>query len=800
MRVPLKWLKEYVDYKGSAEELAEKLTMSGSNAEGIEYVGQDIKGVVIGKILEIKKHPNSDKLLITTVDTGGKVFQIITGAHNIKEGDKVAVALPGATIDGGIEIKVQNIRGLESQGMLCSAKELGLDDHGLPEDMKNGLLILPEDAPIGKDIKEYIDLEDAVIEFELTPNRPDCFSIIGIAREAAATLNISLKKFSRGLEKERFCDKIFDKVKVTVEAGDLCKRYIARIIEDVKIEPSPLWMQRRLQLCGIRPINNIVDITNYVMLELGQPLHAFDYDKLAEGSIIVRRGKKGEKLITLDGHEREITEDTLVIADGKGPVALAGIMGGANSEVTAQTRTVLLESANFSGANIRRTSRRLGIRTEASSRFEKGLDPNLAEMAAERACELIEQLGAGRVLKEFVDIYPEPVLPRKLPLKVEKINALLGTKISKEQMVEILKRLGIEVEDKESETFIIIPTFRSDINQEADVAEEIARIYGYDNIPSTLPSNIATCGILNRIQKLTDEVKQTLVDLGFSEIYTYSFISPGAFDALAIPKDHEMRDAIRLINPLGEEHSIMRTTLLDGILQVVRFNINQKRKSIKVFEIGTVYLPKQLPLKELPVEKKKLGLAVYDENLDFYYLKGIIETLLVKLKVRKVEFYPAKLFSLHPGRTARISIDGEIAGYMGEVHPDVMENYAMENKRVYVAELDLELLLDKAVTEVKFQPLPKFPAADRDVAIVVEESVTAGSIIEAIKEIGGDLLESVELFDIYRGEQIPEGYKSLAFSLTYRAKDRTLTDDEINSLHCKITQHILERFNGRLRE
>ncbi|TYP49818.1 phenylalanine--tRNA ligase subunit beta [Thermosediminibacter litoriperuensis] len=799
MKVSLKWMMEYVDYRGSVEELAKRLTMSGSSAESIEYPGRDIKNVVVGEIIKIEKHPDSDKLLVTIVNVGDRALQIITGAHNIKEGDRVAVALPGAIIEGGIEIKVQNIKGLESQGMLCSAKELGLDDHGLPEDMKSGLLILPEDAPVGNDIKDYIGLEDAVIDFELTPNRPDCLSIVGMAREAAATFNIPLTPVSINL-KEESGERIPDKVNVTVEARDLCKRYIARIIKDVKIKPSPLWMQRRLQVCGIRPINNIVDITNYVMLELGQPLHAFDYDKLTGGSIIVRRGNNGEKITTLDGQVREISEDTLVIADKKGPVALAGIMGGAETEVSAETRTVLLESANFWGPNIRRTSRRLGIRTEASLRFEKGIDPNLASMAAERACELIERLGAGRVLKGCVDVYPEPVLPGKLPLRVDRLNALLGTEISKEQMVDILRRLEIEAIEESDQTFVIIPTFRADITQEADLAEEIARIYGYDNLPSTLPGSIATCGKLNRNQKLVDEIKQTLTGCGFSEIYTYSFISPSAFDALGAPEDHEIRRIVKIINPLGEEQSVMRTTLLPGILEVIRFNLNQKRESIRIFELGTIYIPRQIPLKELPVEKRRLGLAVCDENLDFYYLKGAIETLLLKLKIRGAVFYPGEHFSLHPGRTAKISVDGEIAGFIGEVHPDVMENYGIEDKRAYVAELDLDLLLDKASTEVKFQPLPRFPAADRDVAIVVEEDVTAGSIMETIKEAGGELLENVELFDVYRGNQIPEGYKSLAFSLTYRAKDRTLTDEEINRLHSNITEHILKKFNGRLRE
>ncbi|WP_422445425.1 phenylalanine--tRNA ligase subunit beta [Thermoanaerobacterium sp. DL9XJH110] len=798
MLVPISWLKEYVDVNIGIEELTAKLTMSGSNVEGVEILGRDIDKVVIGEIKKVEKHPNADKLLVTQVSTGTQVLQIVTGATNIKENDKVPVALPGSTIHGGQKIHSAKFRGVESEGMLCSARELGLDDHGLPEDMRDGILILPENAPVGADIKDYLSLEDTVIDFEITPNRPDCLSIIGMAREAAATLksDLHLPRISITEEAE---ERIDEMAGITIEAEDLCSRYVARMAKDVKIGPSPLWMQRRLQACGVRPINNIVDITNYVMMELGQPLHAFDYEKLDGRSLIVRRGKSHEKIITLDGVERAVSEEMLVIADKSKPVAIAGVMGGADAEISHSTKWILLESANFSGPSIRKTSRKLGLRSEASMRFEKGIDPNLCHIAADRACQLIEELGVGKVLKGSIDVYPRKVNSRRIPLRPEKVNQVLGTRLSTDEMVDILNRLELRVEETPAGIFVNIPTFRTDISKEADLIEEIARIYGYDRLPSTLPRGDATQGGLNTRQKIMEDIKQVLMGCGFSEIYTYSFVSPKVFDSINAPKDSPLRRAIALLNPLGEDQSIMRTTMIPNILDVIKYNLNQKVEEIRLFEAGTVYLPEELPLKELPYEKKRLTLGICGKSMDYYDLKRVIETIFCKLRIQKYLFMPEKHFAFHPGRCAKIMLETGELGIVGEIHPDVLENYDIK-KRTYVAEIDLDLLLENACTTIRFKPLPKFPASDRDLAIVVEDRVLAGDIIEAIKEAGGELLEKVELFDVYKGGQIPRGFKSMAFSLTYRAAERTLTDTEVNDVHARIKAHLVEKFNGTLRE
>lgn len=798
MLVPVNWLKDYVDINVSIDEFAEKMTMSGSNVEGIKPLGKEIKNVVIGRVVKIEKHPNADKLLVIQVDVGDKVLQIVTGAKNLKENDRIPVALHGAVIHDGKKIKASKLRGIESNGMLCSAEELGVDDHGLPEDMKEGILVLPEDAPIGEDIKNYLPLEDDVIDFEITPNRGDCLSIKGIAREAAATLNQPMKINEISL-KEEGQGEAAEWARIKIEAEDLCKRYVARIITDVKIEPSPLWMQRRLQSCGVRPINNIVDITNYVMLELGQPLHAFDYDKIEGHEIIVRRAKMGEIIRTLDDIERELTEDALVIADKAKPVGIAGVMGGGDSEIESSTKRILLESANFVGTNIRRTSKKLGLRSEASMRYEKGIDPNLCPIAADRACQLIEQLGAGKVVRGFIDVYPNPVKPWKVLLRPEKINKVLGISLSIDSMIEILRRLEIGVESTEEGLFAVIPTFRMDLTREADLVEEIGRIYGYNNLPVSLPKENATLGRLSRDQKIVDEIKKTLTDMGYSEIYTFSFVSPKDFDKIKVPEDSALRKAITLMNPLGEEQSIMRTTLIPSMLNIIAFNLNQRAEKVMLFETGAVYIPKELPLRELPYENKKLSLGLTGHSVNFYDLKLVIETLFAKLRITDYKFLPEKNPTYHPGRCAKIIIGSSELGIVGQIHPDVTENYDIQPE-VYLAELDMDLLIQKTPEKIEFVPLPKFPASERDLAIVVKDNVMVGFMIEAIRKIGGKLLESVELFDVYKGDQIDTGYKSVAFSLKYRSQDRTLTDAEINELHEKIKEELAKEFDGRLRE
>lgn len=798
MLISLNWLKDYVEIKEDVKDLADRLTMSGSNVEGLKDYGKDIKDVIIGEIVKIDKHPNADKLLLTKINICDKELQIITGATNIKVGDRVPVAIPGAVIADGKKIKKTKLRNLLSEGMLCSAKELGIDDNGLPRDMREGILILPTDAPVGCDIKEYLELEDVVIDFEITPNRPDCLSVMGIAREVAATLNSEMKSFDIYVEEKGEKD-TKTAINVNIEADDLCARYIARVVEDVKLGPSPLWMQRRLQVSGVRPINNIVDITNYVMLELGQPLHAFDYDKIEGKSINIRRGRENEKIKTLDGNIRDLTKEMLVIADAKKPLAIAGVMGGANSEISDNTKNILLESANFYGPCIRRTSRKLGLRSEASMRFEKNLDPNLCHKAMDRACQLIEQLGAGKISKGYVDIYKNKRTPRRILFDPKKINKILGTDIDIQEMLNILNKLSIDVKIDGKKYCAVIPTFRYDIKGEEDLAEEICRIYGYDKLPTTLPEGDVTIGGLNFEQKFADIVKETLVGCGFSEIYTYSITSPKSLNKINAPESSSLRKVIKLMNPLGEDHSVMRTTMLPSMLDAICYNLNQKIEPIKLFEYGRVYIPQELPLKDLPSEVKKLSIGLYGKNSDFFDLKQSIETLFTRLKIKNYRFRQFKHFAFHIGRCAKIYIKQEEVGIVGEVCPDITDNYEIK-ERVYLAELDLETICKNASFDITFKPLPRFPASTRDLAIVVEEKVPVGDIIYAIKDIGGRLLEEVEIFDIYKGEQIGNNYKSLAFSLIYRSKDRTLTDAEVEDIHGKIKMHLVEKFNGRLRE
>lgn len=798
MLISLNWLKEFVKIDNDIKQFTERMTMSGSNVEGVKEYGKEIKNVFIGKILEVEKHPNADKLLITKVDVGNQKLQIITGAENIKVGDKVPVAVHGATLVEGVKIKRSKLRGLESEGMLCSAEELGIDDHGLPENVKNGILILSSDAPLGEDIKNYIDLEDLVIDFEITPNRPDCLNVMGIAREVSATYDIEFKDIKISLkEKGKLASK--DCVKVSILDKDLCKRYTARVVEDVKLGPSPMWMQRRLQVCGVRPINNIVDITNYVMLELGQPLHAFDFDKISGNTINVRKAKAGEELVTLDGITRKLSEDMLVIADDENPVALAGVMGGSTSEVSTKTRTLLLESANFNGPSVRRTSRRLGLRSEASMRFEKGLDPMLCEKAINRACQLIEELEIGKVSKGMVDVCSEKFFPKKVTFSPKNINRILGTKIDFAKMKNMLKRLEIEVEENDGEFFALVPTFRGDIKHEADLAEEVGRIYGYNRLPSSLPEGDITIGKLNQNQKLEEKLRQSLINSGYSEIYNYSITSPKSLDNINTPMRDFTRNTIKIKNPLGEEHSILRTSLIPSMLNTIQYNLNQGIDNVRLFEIGKIYLPKKLPLKELPNEVKKLSIGMSGKNLDFYDIKNTLEVLFTNLKVKKYTFKQSKHFAFHLGRCAKIFLDGSELGYVGEIHPDVLENYEID-RRVYLADIDIKTLFANTVDKISFKPLPKFPSSHRDLAIVVKDDILAGDIIDSIKKIGGDILEKVEIFDIYRGEQILPNHKSIAFSLKYRAGDRTLKEQEINEVQAKIINTLSEKFEGKLRE
>ncbi len=794
MLVPLSWLKEYVNIDVSTEELCNRMTMTGSNVEMVTRVGENIEGVVIGKILTIAEHPNADRLVICNVDIGDKTIQVVTGAPNISEGDLVPVAVEGACLPGDIVIKRGKLRGELSEGMLCSGEELGLTDEDYHGSEVDGILILGEEYTLGMDIREALLLNDEVIEFEITPDRPDCLSMIGIAREAATTIASSLCLPS--IEVSPCTGNVYNEVKVVVEDEQLCPRYCARVVKDIKIEESPLWMRRRLIDAGIRPINNIVDITNYVMLEMGQPMHAFDLDKVEDRTVVVRKAKEGENLTTLDDVDRKLKANMLVIADAKKPIGLAGVMGGANTEITEDTNWVLLESAKFDGPCVRFTSKALGLRSESSARFEKGMDVNLPRKAIDRAAQLIQELGAGSVVDGVIDVLNADTNPYELEVRWTDINNLLGLELEPEAMVEILKSLNFGVRHRNDILDIVVPTYRQDINGMEDIAEEIARIYGYDNIPKTLMKGTVSRGMKTERQKKLDYVRDILVGSGLYEIVTYSFVSPKVYDMI----DKKMPEVVTISNPLGEDQSIMRTTLIPSMLEVLARNKSRKVEACKVFEIGKIFTPKSLPLKELPEEKQMLCIGVYGDDVDFYILKGIVEMMLFELGLlERTKFTPVTTdTTFHPGRTAAMAIDNMHIGILGEIHPKVGENYGL-NTQILLAELDLDAILDLADTQKYYKGLPKFPAVERDLAITVEKDVLASDIYDIIRDFGGDILEVVELFDIYEGDQIPEGYRSMAYSLIYRAADRTLKDEEVDVIHGEIVKALERKVGAKLR-
>lgn len=786
MKVPYSWLLDYVDVDKSIHEVADKLTLTGSKVEEVIDKGKEIDKVVTGKIIKTEKHPNADKLTVCQIDVKTETIQIVTGADNIKEGDIIPVALHGSTLPGGVKIKKGKLRGVESNGMLCSEAELGLAD----EDSVHGIMILDENTPIGVDIKEILGLNGGVIDFEITSNRADCFSIYGIARETAASFGCELKKIET--EYKANDENINDYLSVKVETP-LCRRYMAKMIKNIKVGPSPEWMQAKLNEAGVRPINNVVDITNYVMLELGQPLHAFDYNNISGKEIIVKMAGD-KKFTTLDEAERQLDSSMIVISDKERTVAVAGIMGGQNSEVTEKTDTIVLEIANFDGVTTRMASKKLGLRTEASSRFEKDLDANLVELAANRACYLFESLGVGEVVGGTIDIYNEKVEPHYVKVSPEWINRFLGTDIKTEFMIRMLNRLGMEVEAKE-ELVIKVPTFRQDVKIKEDVAEEIARLYGYDIIPSEKILGEAVEAEITREQKLIEAVKRTMVASSLYEALTYSFYSPKVFDKINLNSDSELRNTISISNPLGEDFSIMRTTLIPSILDVMQRNILRDNKEAYVFEIGKVYLNVG---GELPEERQKLIIAMAG-NVDFYNIKGVVENLIEELSIDKVDFErETQNPTFHPGRCANILVRRKSAGVIGEIHPDVLENYDLEG-RVYVAEIDLGLFFDAAKLEKKYRPLPKYPAILRDMALLVEDSVEVKKIEDIMRKLGKDIIEEIKLFDVYKGKQIPEGFKSVAYSLVYRAEDRTLTDEDVNKVHDAIVRELESKLNAKLR-
>ena len=806
MNTSLSWIKAYVpELEVTAQEFTDAMTLSGSKVEGFTKMDADLEKIVIGQIKKIEKHPDADKLIICQVDIGEESpIQIVTGAPNVKEGDKVPVVLDGGRVagghdgkmtPGGIRIKKGKLRGIESNGMMCSIEELGSTRDMYPEAPEYGIYIFPETAEVGADAIEALGLHDVEFEFEITSNRVDCYSTLGLARETAATFH---KEFKAPEVHVKGCGgDVNDYIKVEVQDHDLCSRYCARVVKNIRLAPSPEWMQRRLASVGIRPINNVVDITNYVMEEYGQPMHAYDLDKIADKKIVVRRAAHDEKFVTLDGQERTLDENVLMICDGEKAVGMAGIMGGENSMITDDVKTMLFEAACFDGTNIRLSSKRVGLRTDASGKFEKGLDPNNAQAAIDRACQLIEELDAGDVVNGTVDVYPVKREPVRIPFEPDRINALLGTDISKEQMLEYYKPIELEYDEKTNE--IVAPTFRQDLFRTADLAEEVARFFGYDNIPTTLPRGEATTGKLPFYLRIEAVARDIAEFCGFSQGMTYSFESPKVFDKLLLPEDARERQAIVISNPLGEDFSIMRTTSLNGMLTSLATNYNRRNKNVRLYEMGNIYLPKSLPLTELPDERMQFTLGMYGDG-DFFSMKGIVEEFLDKIGMHLKETYDpnaGKSF-LHPGRQANIIYDGTVIGYLGEVHPTVAATYGI-GERAYVAVLDMPSIVPMATFDRKYEGIAKFPAVTRDISMVVPKNVRVGQIEEVIAVRGGQILENYELFDIYEGSQIKGGYKSVAYSLTFRAKDRTLTDTEISASMKKILNG-LEALGAELRQ
>ncbi|MBQ6603866.1 MAG: phenylalanine--tRNA ligase subunit beta [Eubacterium sp.] len=805
MNTAYSWIKSFVpELDATAQEYMDAMTLSGTKVEGYTRLDADLDKIVIGQVKSIEKHPDADKLVVCQVDVGTEILQIVTGAPNVFEGAKVPVVLDGGKVagghdgkmtPGGIVIKAGNMRGVPSAGMMCSIEELGSSREFYPEAPENGLYIFPDDAVIGESAVKALGLDDVVFEYEITSNRVDCYSVIGIAREAAATFR---KPFVYPPVKETGNDeKASDYIKVTVKDTDLCGRYTARIVKNVKIGPSPVWMQRRLAASGIRPINNLVDITNYVMEEYGQPMHAYDLDTIAGREIIVRRAEDGETFVTLDGQTRHLDRDVVMICDAEKAVGIGGIMGGENSMITDQVKTVLFEAANFDGTNIRLSAKRIGLRTDASGKFEKGLDPNNAEAAINRACELMELLGAGEVVGGIVDVYPENREESRVKFEPEAINNLLGTNLTPEEMLDYLSLVELSYDKAANE--IVAPTFRQDIHRTADIAEEVARFFGYNNIPTTLPKGEATKGGVPFEKRVEEKFRDVLEYCGFSEGYCYSFESPKVFDRLLVSEDDTVRKAIVISNPLGEDFSVMRTLSVNGILSSLASNYNRRNKNVRLYELGNVYLPKALPLTELPDERMTLTFGFYGDG-DFFDLKGVAEELLEQtgMKNRPAYIQTKEISFLHPGRAAYIEYEGVRIGFLGQVHPTVEDNYGIGTD-TYLAVLDMPALLPFATFDRKFEGIAKFPAVSRDLSMVVPKDIPAVTIENMIRQRGGKILESVSLFDIYEGSQVAAGCKSMAYSLVFRSKEKTLEEAEISAAMKKILNG-LESLNITLRQ
>ncbi len=781
MNLPLSWLKDYMNTDGISEkEYADRLTMSGSIVEGIKNLGAEFKNVVVGKITKIEKHPDADKLVVCQVDVGDEEIQIVTGAPNVFEGAVVPVAKHKSTLPGGIKITKGKLRGFMSFGMMCSTDELGIS-----KERATGILILPDDTPIGEDITHTLGLDESVAEFEITSNRPDCMSIIGLARETAATFARDFKipeVKATGNDED-----VNDYAAVEIADSKLCSRFTARAVKNVKIGPSPKWMQNRLTAAGLRAINNVVDITNYIMLEYGQPMHAYDLDHVEGRKIIVRDAGNGEMLETLDDKPRELRSGMIAISDEKRAIGVAGVMGGANSEVTDDTTTVLFESACFNPVLVRRGAKALGMRTDASALFEKGLDSENCLPAINRACELLQDMDGGEVVGGVIDVYPVKKQNTVLPFEPEKINKFLGTDIPESNMIEYLGRLEFEVKDGN----VIVPTFRGDIESMADIAEEVARLYGYDNLPVTMMQGRVVVGGKTFKQKIVDSIKNTLTGCGLYEAMTYSFIDPKEFKQTRVSMDN----VVKITNPLGEENSVMRTSMLSSIIKTLKVNYNRRASSAKIFELGMTYNPIG---ETLPDERQIVAIGMYGKT-DFFDLKGIVQNLLSRLGVSDVVFETEKEnLSYHPGRCAKVTAGGDLIGYIGQIHPAVADSFKIDTE-IYAAELDLNTIIECASFDRTYKPLPKFPSSSRDIALVVEKDISVGEIEKIINSVSSDILEKVKLFDVYEGEQVGENKKSVAYSLKFRAADRTLTDDEVSGMTEKILSALKDGVNAELR-
>ncbi len=796
MNLSMKWLADYIDVGCDIKQFVSGMTMSGSKVEGYEIEGEEISNVVVGKLLSVVPHENSDHLVVCQVEVGkSEPVQIVTGASNVKAGDMVPVALDGSTLPNGVKIKRGKLRGVESCGMLCSLGELCLTVNDFPYAVSDGIFILQEDCEIGQDIRTAIGLDDTSVEFEITSNRPDCLSVLGLAREAHATFNkpliIKSPEFKANLES------VSDYISVSVENTKLCSRYIAGIVKNVKIGPSPRWMRERLRASGVRPINNYVDITNYVMLEYGQPMHAFDLRYVEENKIVVRNARENESIVTLDGAERKLTADMLVIADGKKPVAVAGVMGGEYSGIMDDTNTVVFESACFDGASVRISAKKLGMRTDASSRFEKGLDPQNALPAIKRALELVEMLGCGEVVGNLIDADYSDKKPKTAEFNPDWINTFLGTDISRNEQISCLERLGFKVDGDK----VIVPSERIDIECRADVAEEVARIYGYNNIPSTMFKGTAEAKLTSS-QKFSSAVESSMTALGYNQILTYSFVSPKHFDKILLDSDSPLRNAVIIKNPLGEDTSVMRTTALPSMLEIISRNYNFRNAGGKFFEIATEYTPTTPDT--LPIELERLIIGSYGEKEDFYSMKGAVDELLSALSITDYEISLIKGSGLvyeescfHPGRSAVISKSGTVIGYFGEIHPAVLENYDIDT-RAYAGKLNIPEMLAVSNSEKSYKPLPKFPASTRDLSLICDEKIPSAVIEKTIRDNAGKILESVKLFDVYQGKQIETGKKSISYSMVLRSQDGTLTDEQADGAVSKILK-ALEKIGVALR-